>query len=111
MMNKRLLAGLAASLLLAPLAAMAANQYTEADFDWSDPLMKFHKATIVAGVNMLARENPACASIDLKSVQLDPNHGNPDDPAFTVVCSNGAKKTTVLFTKVEAVGDGVAPKH
>jgi hypothetical protein len=93
--------------LLLPTVALAADKYTEADFTWSDPILMANKATVIAGVNKLARENPACATLDPKSVHFDGNHGNPDDLAFELDCTAGGKKSPQYFTQ-EDVADEIA---
>lgn len=93
---------LAASIAAAPLLlvcsmSFAADAFVESDFKF-DNLTSAHKSVIILGVNKLAKENPACASIDPKSVEFDFANASPDDPAFTVSCGEGDKKTKVQFT-------------
>ena len=92
---------IASLLLLVPAVTLAADKYTEADFTWGDPILKSNKPTIIAAINKFAREIPACATIDIKSVRFDPVHGNPDDLAFEVDCGTSANKVTQNFTVLD----------
>ena len=91
----------AASLGTLSNLALAADPFTEKDFTF-DPIMSLSKAVIVAGVNKLAKENENCKKkIDPKSVQYDAANASPDSAAFTVVCGEGASKTTEHFSALD----------
>jgi hypothetical protein len=81
-------------------SVFAAEPLGEADIKW-DPVTSFHKQTIIAGLNILMRDNPKCAVLDAQSVRMDMNNGNPDNPAFAVDCGDGSGKGAVYFTKID----------
>ena len=80
--------------------AFAADPVKEEDLTW-EVMTTFHKAVVLAGVNKLRRDNPACAEMDLTSVHYDADRGNPDNPAFTVQCGAADHLTTLHFTKAD----------
>jgi hypothetical protein len=83
----------------------AAATYEEKDFPFQiDPFLDHYKVIIIAGVNMVAREKPECATVDTKSVT---NYGGtPDDPEFVVTCTDAAGKVTQAhFSKTDVTGD------
>jgi hypothetical protein len=78
----------------------AAEPLGEEDIKW-DPVTAFHKQTVIAGLNILMRDNPRCSVLDARSVRMDMNNGNPDNPAFAVDCGEGSTRAPVYFTKID----------
>ena len=87
-----------ALIYLWPYCLSAAEPLGEADIKW-DPVTLYYKETVIAGLNMLMREDSRCAVLDPQSVRMDMNGGTPDDPAFAVDCRNGDSKSVVFFSK------------
>ncbi len=72
--------------------------FTEADF-YFDKKSAPHKATIIAGVNKIARENDRCKDIDPSSATISTSKGTPANPVFYVTCGKGASVHNVFFSK------------
>lgn len=100
---------LLSTLAAVSLQALAAEPLGEEDIKW-DPVTLFHKQTIIAGLNILMRDNPKCAVLDPQSIRMDMSRGNPDNPAFAVDCGEGAGKGPVYFSKIDVESAAPPPK-
>jgi hypothetical protein len=90
-------------------SVFAADPVGEDDIKW-DPVTLFHKQTIIAGLNILMRDNPKCAVLDPQSIRMDMSRGNPDNPAFAVDCGEGDGKAPVYFSKIDVESAAPPPK-